>query len=57
MESVQKGGGTMEKKVPCWKCGGSGRVPRELPPFQRNAPGIPQDKTCDVCEGKGWVWE
>ena len=54
---VRKEVNKMPKKVRCWKCGGSGRVERRLMKIQRGAPGIPQTQRCDVCNGKGWVWE
>lgn len=45
------------KKVKCWKCEGTGKVPLELPKICIGAPGCPTHKKCDVCEGKGWNWE
>ena len=47
----------MPKKVLCQPCRGTGRVERRLMKIQRGAPGIPQTKRCDVCDGKGWNWE
>jgi len=39
----------------CLLCKGTGKVPRDLPPYLKGALGIRQQDPCPVCQGTGYV--